>query len=456
MVVARSAAWLAFVALLACPQRAVAACMSDGRPLCQLYEQYGVVFDGTVIGIENLDDQESISRQLEAIPHRVATFAVHRSWKGVSGERVQLLMRGGLMRNGVMVGVSEELSLRRGERYVIFGSFGPAGYVEASACSPSVRYRAAVEALEFLYSLDRPPSGGVITGYVWNAWRSLRPGTEKPSAGVTRMTISRADVQRTFEIKEGRFEFGGLQPGDYSVSITRPAGMMQETTPRTVTIATLRSCENLMLNNIPDTRITGFVTSTDGKPIDAMRVDLADADNWELDSASTASAYMDEGGFFRFEGIPPGRYVVGINLQDVPTQSMPHARSIYQDGMEPLRVTIDSGQTSDLGALRLGPALSDVPILLELVWWNGLPVSTRTVAIEDATGGLAKHARIVESTPTDQVGKLDFVGRASRTYVAAIWSHEGNNRRRLTVTEPFRAESALTRLRVVLPRPIIR
>jgi hypothetical protein len=132
-----------------------------------VYERYAVVFDGTVVDVENMDREEVVSRGLDPIPHRVATFEVHRAWKGVSGDRAQLLIRGGWSgREGIVVDVSEQLSLTRGDRHVIFGDVDPAGYVVASACSPSTPYRAAVKVLELLHSLDRPPTGGVITGIV--------------------------------------------------------------------------------------------------------------------------------------------------------------------------------------------------------------------------------------------------------------------------------------------------
>lgn len=60
-------------ALFLPPERAFAPRMSDGRPLCQLYESYSVVFDGTVVSIEHIDLHASISRGLGGIPHRLAT-----------------------------------------------------------------------------------------------------------------------------------------------------------------------------------------------------------------------------------------------------------------------------------------------------------------------------------------------------------------------------------------------
>ncbi|MGB2716879.1 MAG: hypothetical protein WBC51_22040, partial [Vicinamibacterales bacterium] len=169
---------LAVIALLLYPQRVSSSCLDLGRPLCQKYADYGVVFDGTVVKVEAIYPDDFRSRNLEPIPHRLATFAVHRAWKGVNGDRIQLLLRGGLSRDGrMMTDVSNELRLERGSRYVIFGDVGPNGFVRASECSPTVSYHAAVEVLEFLYSLDRPPTGRLVTGWVRTLWPVLRPGT---------------------------------------------------------------------------------------------------------------------------------------------------------------------------------------------------------------------------------------------------------------------------------------
>ena len=95
--------------------------------------------------------------------------------------------------------------------------------------------------------------------------RPLCQTFEKPPFGITRVTLSGANVRRTVELTEGRFDFGGLPTGDYSISVTRPSGMMQWV-PHTVTIATPHSCENLFISNFPDTEVSGVVTTDEGKP----------------------------------------------------------------------------------------------------------------------------------------------------------------------------------------------
>jgi hypothetical protein len=317
-----------------------------------VYERYTVVFDGTVVGVENMDREEAVSRGLDPIPHRVATFEVHRARKGVSGDRVQLLIPGGWSRKErIVVDVSEQLRLTRGDRYVIFGGVDPAGYVRASACSPSTPYRAAVTVLEFLHSLDRPPTGGVITGIVRTYWDPLEPGAEEPKPGVTRVMLSGVGVHRSAAVRDEPFEFGGLQPGTYSVSVTRPPGM-KESGPGTVTLAAPRSCEQLFISNIFDTRVRGVVKATNGQPLEGVRIGVADG---------SLSTYTDAAGFFEFQGIPPGRYRVFRTLRIEPEYT--ERRSAYEVGDKPMEVTVALRKPVDLGTLYFGPLFG---VILEL------------------------------------------------------------------------------------------
>lgn len=348
---ARYIASLAVIALLLYPERVSSSCVNLERPLCQQYADYGVVFDGTVESVEAVDPDDFISRNLEPIPHRLATFAIHRAWKGVSTDRIQLLLRGGLARDGRMIiDVSDELRLERGSRYVIFGNVDPNGFVRASGCFPTVPYHAAVEVLEFLYSLDRPPTGGLVTGSVRTRWPVLGPGTHQPPLGVTRVTLSGVNVHRSVEVKEGRFEFGGLPTGKFSVSVLRPPGMMKAPV-QTVTIATPRSCESLWITNIPDTRVTGVVMSGQ-TPLEGVRIDLGDG---------AITTYTDAAGSFQVEGIPPGRYVVVKALRAEPEGSI--RRSVHDDRNKPLEVVVTTRKPVALGVLRFGPLFGVTPEL---------------------------------------------------------------------------------------------
>jgi hypothetical protein len=125
--------------------------------------------------------------------------------------------------------------------------------------------------------------------------------------------------------------------------------------PQTVTIENLRSCERLFVNNIPDTRVSGVVTSSDGKPLEGVQVELADAEYWKLAPLTTISAYTDEAGLFVLQGVPPGRYIAGVNLLDVRSESVPYPRTLYMDGSKPFEVVIATAQALELGMLRLTP-----------------------------------------------------------------------------------------------------
>lgn len=377
--------------LLLQPAQASATCGAL-RPLCSSdHLTSAAVFDGTVTSIEPFEREEQDGDRIQLVGHRLVTFAVHEVWKGVSGDRVQVLLYGGLPAGGLVVHQTPSFEPRLGQRYVIFASPGWAGFLTVEGCGRSTSYRAAVEVLEYLRALNRPPSGGRLFGSITTLGDS-RTGDHIAPRGLTRLTLSGGDRPRTIEIEGGDFEFGGLAPGTYTISFSVPQGTFSPP-PHRVTIETARSCVELPISLVPDTRIAGAIISTSGGPVAGVRVTLADAANPLQDLAETLSAETDEAGEYAFIGVAPGRYVVGVNLTDTPDEYQPYARAVYPlTDAGPFVVDLKPHQTVDLGVLLVSPAL---------------PLGPK---------------------------KLDFDGASRRTAVSL----------------PFRADTAVKGLRVVL------
>jgi len=150
--------WLA-AALFLVPHDAFASCVIDG-PLCQTYTRYEAIFDGTVAAIDRVDlPTETGGGRQEIIGHRLVSFSVHKSWRGAPGSELKLFFWGGFEALR-----SEQLEVVLGRRYVVFANREEHGYFTASGCSPSAPYESAASTLAFLESLEKPPTGGRVSG----------------------------------------------------------------------------------------------------------------------------------------------------------------------------------------------------------------------------------------------------------------------------------------------------
>ena len=124
------------VVVLATAQPAFAVCVVRG-PLCATWKDYDEIFDGTVMSIRRVDEEEDWGGKRRMIGHRLVTLRVHDRWRGSSSERVELLLSGGY---GVVYG--ESFNVEEGKRYVIFARHR-SGRLTTSGCDPSIEYSQA-------------------------------------------------------------------------------------------------------------------------------------------------------------------------------------------------------------------------------------------------------------------------------------------------------------------------
>ena len=93
----------------------------------------------------------------------------------------------------------------------------------------------------------------------------------------------------------------------------------------------------------------------------------------------------DDGSFEAGE-LPPGDYVVGINLLDLPNPGVPYGRLLFPGRTIPGTVTVKSGERVNLGTWQLpGPAPAWL-VSGVVAWEDGRPASGIEIRALDVTG----------------------------------------------------------------------
>jgi hypothetical protein len=175
-------------------------------------------------------------------------------------------------------------------------------------------------------------------------------------------------------------------------------------------------CASANFETASNGRISGKVTDSQGDVVPLATVDLVPEDT---DGKSDREimlmsfrARTDKEGRYQFQEIPPGRFILGINLREEPRGEFPYPRTYYpgtaaRSGSIPL--VLDDGQELTGIDLPLPPSLSVRTIEGIFVWSDGSPVTRGHVYLK-ATKATKVHGRIYASATVDGQGRFSLRG----------------------------------------------
>jgi len=109
---------------------------------------------------------------------------------------------------------------------------------------------------------------------------------------------------------DGHYEFQPLPPGNYKIIVDHAGSRPPDDSDIELSRG---ACWDLTLSRSPHAQISGHVHFPDGSSVPNVDVILMSADNSSFNTTRT-----DARGYFTFESLRPGEYVVGINLPGAP------------------------------------------------------------------------------------------------------------------------------------------
>jgi hypothetical protein len=111
---------------------------------------------------------------------------------------------------------------------------------------------------------------------------------------------------------DGRYEFQPLPPGNYKITVDSIGSQQPDDANILVHPG---GCLDLTLSRSPHAQISGHVHHPDGSAMPDVPVMLIEPDG---DGSSYNTTHTDAHGYFTFNGLRPGDYVVAINLPGAP------------------------------------------------------------------------------------------------------------------------------------------
>jgi hypothetical protein len=391
-------------------------CMIPGAA-CQAYWNTSAVFDATVVGISPVERTESIGDREFTYSGKIVTLTVHKAWKGAEPGPLEVQTSGS--------GASCGYDFKEGQRYLVFAhSAASAPRLTVSSCSFTHPFDGTGPSADFLASLEMPARGAWIFGAVRTGQRVFdheRPRSEVDTE--TTVHLTGGGPTQTMRSTGGRYEFRGLAAGSYQVHIDLPQGYTTYSSTRDIEIPNVRACAQENFSLEPDGRIAGRVVGPDGSALKDVAVEVTTADTrpHPVYGLSIASVRSDAEGFFDVPGLPPGRYIAGVNLADLPTKYNPYARIVYPGPPnDPHVIELGLGQRADLGTWHMPPPLPIVRVQGVVTRRDGSPVPGVFVGAWDETDNPVERARGAGSAASGSDGRFVLELRKGRTYTFSV------------------------------------
>ncbi len=383
-------------------------CIQPGPP-CEAFWSTDVVFSGLVSEVATVESQDP----KEQWNRRRVRFTVEERLRGIDEPKAEVWTGLGGGDCGYAFAV--------GERYLVYAYRNKeTGRLGTGICSRTRRVADAAEDLAYIHSLASAAPGGTISGVVSLRRHSANPDQRyetTPIEGV-RIDVEGGSTRRSAVTDvQGRYVLAGLPEGEYRVVARFASGLVPDE-GRTVSVHD-RGCAEIPLGTTPDGRVRGRVLDEDGKPLASVRVDLVPVDA-ERYTPEGEMAFTTDDGTFSFEQPRPGRYVLGVNVNDVPTLERPFQSTYYPDAAnraDAAVLVVEEGKTLDGYSLRMSRPLAERTIEGAVTWPDGRPVRDAHVTLTDSA---LPEVGTQFSAMTDAKGRFSVKALRDRDYL--VWA----------------------------------
>ena len=172
----------------------------------------------------------------------------------------------------------------------------------------------------------------------------------------------------------GEYRFDGLTPGAYSLTLDTPPGDIAYPPSARLEIPASRACASQPFSLTDNGRIAGRVVNSKGVPPVGLSVEVVTAGNIPVPRGIyPRTALVTDDGSFEAGELPPGDYVVGVNLIDLPNPGVPYTRLLYPGRTIPGTVTVKAGERVDLGTWQLPDPAPAWLVSGVVAWEDGRP-----------------------------------------------------------------------------------
>jgi hypothetical protein len=391
---------LLFILILSCVwnlELFACSCVSVGGTISELNKS-DVVFLGKVINVESESDTIEVTpisgknagkKEILKIGGFRVSFEVTERFKG-SPEITKLHTDEG----GGMCGFYFE----KGKEYLVYAHQSDK-FLSTSICSRTRSSVYAIDDLDILRAFIKGEKKPTIFGLVYRMDQIVNGivGFDSDNSPMPKVKVIAKNSNSSFEIfteENGKFRFKDLPFGDYDVTVELPQAFKLW-----ADFGTFNPQRKISLNSISwagdmrfvaqlDAPISGVIFDEFGKPVaDQVRVTVASVENANsiISKAKSADEYTKKDGSYSFDGLPPGKYFVGINILEAPYKNSPFPKIFYRKPDEKSIATVVEFKEGEKKRIdfKLLPRLK-TRIISGTVYLNGRPAKEANVSLVNA------------------------------------------------------------------------
>jgi hypothetical protein len=391
---------------------AVYACSCGTGAPPEEFNQAKAIFIGKVLGgTESWEEkaQDGIPHQFDAGNVRVVVEEVFKG--GLSGEVIVSVAS--------MKGTScGDYGLERHVSYIIYAYGGKDGnglYDGPCTRTTPANGKYAKEDLDFLRNLPPPGTGGDLQGSIW---ADLKAGGATPLPNV-KVNIRAGDnlVSAVRTDSKGFFEVKKLQPGSYNVEPEFPENYMTERKSVEVTIED-RGAATVGFEVYLNGTVLGNIVDQEGRGFNTAFLHLVERDVEKGKSIYGHST--GENGSFLVSGVPPGEYVLYLELQGKSYKD--NKRFYYPGAYEAVAATsikVELGGKVEGLKFFLPEEFKVRTIQGQVVWEDGKPAANVEVMLL-CPQSASENGFAIEFSPTrtrtDEEGMFELEGFTGEVY----------------------------------------
>jgi len=385
----------------------VDACSCAGWPSpCQAYNAASAVFIGHVTDVKLAEGSEWANIKY---PPGTAYLRVEQAFKGIEESDVVFPQGTG----GDCIPV-----FAKDQRWLIYASRdSKTQQLRPIRCSRNSTVEHAADDLSYLRNLSVLASKTRLAGTIKHYDDIPGKGFQFISnlAGTkVSITDEKGRGYEAFSDSNGVWEVIGLPAGTYKVHAEIPNNLKLVEWQKNDESVELKSgsCAAADFTARSDAGISGRVIDSDGRAVPYIFVNLIRADMIESIGQQGVGRweYTDKEGKYKFKEVPPGKYLLGVNLDGEPVGAYPYPRTFYPGVDSAARAAVielgDLQKVSDYD-IHLLPRLTTKAVKGIVLWSDGQPVTGGSVSLKN-TDNLEDMKIGYADAPIDKKGNFSL------------------------------------------------